>query len=97
MLFAEDVVKAYDLFIKSNLKHQVFNLGGGPENTISLIEFLDILKEKTGREMNTTFKDWRPSDQKVYVSDTSKVKEKLGWQPEINVKDGIQILMEQSM
>lgn len=94
MLFADDVVKAYDLFIKSNLKHEVFNLGGGPENTISLIEFLNILKEKTGNEMQMTFKDWRPSDQKVYISDTSKVKEKLGWQPEINVKDGIQILLD---
>ncbi len=94
MLFADDVVKAYDLFIKSNLKHEVFNLGGGPENTISLIEFLNILKEKTGNEMQMTFKDWRPSDQKVYISDTSKVKEKLGWQPEISVNEGIQILLD---
>lgn len=94
MLFADDAVRAYDLFIKSNLKHQVFNLGGGKENTISLLEFLDILKEKTGKEMQMTFKDWRPSDQKVYISDTSKVKEKLGWQPEISVNDGIQTLMD---
>jgi len=94
MLFADDVVKAYDLFIKSKLKHEVFNIGGGKENTISLLEFLDILKEKTGNDMDMTFKDWRPSDQKVYVSDTSKVKEKLGWKPEISVRQGIQTLMD---
>ena len=44
--------------------------------------------------MNMPFKDWRPSDQKIYVSNTSKVKEKLGWKPEISVKEGIQILMD---
>ena len=94
MLFADDVVRAYDLFIKSKLKHEVFNIGGGKENTISLLEFLDILKQKTGNDMDMTFKDWRPSDQKVYVSNTSKVKEKLGWEPKISVSEGIKILMD---
>jgi len=59
-----------------------------------LLEFLDILKEKTGNEINITFKDWRPSDQKVYISDISKVKEKLGWEPKISVRQGIQSLMD---
>ena len=44
--------------------------------------------------MDITFKDWRPSDQKVYISDISKVKEKLGWEPKISVRQGIQTLMD---
>jgi CDP-paratose 2-epimerase len=94
MLFADDVIEAYDLFIKSRLKHEVFNIGGGPENTISLLEFLDILKENAKKKINIIFKDWRPSDQKVYISDISKVKEKLGWEPKISVRQGIQTLMD---
>ena len=94
ILFVEDLVRAFDSFWKSDLKSAVFNVGGGPENTISLLEFIKIIEEKTGRKMDMKFDKWRPSDQKVYVSDISKVKKVLGWSPKIGVSEGIDRLIE---
>jgi CDP-paratose 2-epimerase len=94
LLYTTDLVKAYDNFAKSKIQHGVFNTGGGPANTISLIEFIDIIESLTGKKMKLKFSDWRPSDQKVYVSDISKIKRDLKWSPTINPKKGIELLLE---
>lgn len=94
LLYADDVVEAYDKFIKSDLRHEVFNIGGGPENTTSLLEFISMIEKKTGKKMVTSFSDWRPSDQKVYISDISKVSKKLDWQPKINVDMGLENILK---
>ena len=94
LLWVDDLVKAFDKFINSSLTHEVFNIGGGKDNTRSLLEFLALLEKKTGKKPGLEFKDWRPSDQKVYISDISKVKEMLDWEPEVNPEEGIQRLIE---
>ncbi len=93
LLYAEDLVKAYDKFAESDIKHGVYNIGGGSQNTISLLEFLDILKEELGEEFKVSFSDWRPSDQKVYISDISKVKKELNWQSAVNPREGVKKLI----
>jgi CDP-paratose 2-epimerase len=94
MLYADDLVDAFNRFIHSGLKRGLFNIGGGPENTISLLEFLDEIEELTGRGPQVNFSDWRPSDQKVYVTDTGKLKKALGWRIKTPVKEGIRKLTE---
>lgn len=89
VLFVTDLVHAYDAFVNSTLRHEVFNMGGGPENTLSLLELLDILKAETDKTVELTFSDWRPSDQKVYISDIAKAKSKLGWKPKVTPADGV--------
>ena len=93
VLYAEDLVRAYDLFVESDIRHAVYNIGGGPENTISLLEFLDILEEITGKRVAATFRNWRPSDQKVYISNVAKLQRELGWIPEVGPQEGIKILV----
>lgn len=93
LLYVDDLVEAYDKFIESDLKHVVFNIGGGSENTTSLLEFLDLLEKQTGKRSKITFSNWRPSDQKVYISDISKVKKVLNWKPKINPKEGMKKLI----
>ncbi len=93
LLYVEDLVEAYDKFVESDVKHAVFNIGGGPENTISLLEFFDTLEKETGKGNKITFSDWRPSDQKVYISDISKVKKELEWKPKIDAKEGVRKLI----
>ncbi len=92
MLYAADLVAAFDRFIKSDLKRGLFNIGGGPGNTVSLLEFLDELKALTGRAPKVSFSDWRPSDQKVYVTDIGKARSILKWRPATPVKEGIRKL-----
>ncbi|MBS7250439.1 MAG: SDR family NAD(P)-dependent oxidoreductase [Candidatus Freyarchaeota archaeon] len=89
ILYVDDLVRAYELFLKSNLKQEVFNIGGGPENTISLLELLDLLEELTGKRTRIEYSDWRPGDQKVYISDIRKAKEKLHWEAKIGPKKGV--------
>jgi CDP-paratose 2-epimerase len=94
MLYADDLVDAFNRFINSDLERGLFNIGGGPDNTISLLEFLDELEILTGKRPEVRFADWRPSDQKVYISDTSRLEKVLGWKAKTSVKDGINKLVE---
>ena len=94
LLYVEDLVKAYDKFASTDVKHGVYNIGGGYQNTISLLEFLDILKEELGKKPKISFLDWRPSDQKVYITDILKVKKELNWRPSINPREGVKKLID---
>jgi len=94
MLYADDLVEGYDCFINSNLERGLFNIGGGLNNTISLLEFLDELEILTGKRPKVNFADWRPSDQKVYITDTSKAEKELNWKAKTTVSDGIRKLYD---
>ncbi len=43
-----DLVDIFELFLSSNISHDVFNIGGVPQNTLSLLELLDLLEELNG-------------------------------------------------
>jgi len=92
VLFIDDLLKAYDLAIDKIHKPggDIFNIGGGKEKSISIWrEFAPILEEIHGKEIPVEYKEWRPGDQKIYISDTSKVRAQLGWSPQVSVKEGI--------
>jgi CDP-paratose 2-epimerase len=94
VLYVDDLVAAYDAFFRSKIQHGLYNIGGGPENTLSLLEFVDQLEALIGRRPKVSFSDWRPSDQKVYISDIGKIKKELNWQPTMPLKEGIRKLLE---
>jgi len=94
LLNVEDLTEAYDRFYKSDIKHDVFNIGGGGENTTSLLEFIEMIEGLTGIKMQYGFDDWRPSDQKVYISDISKISRRLNWKPKISPEFGVRLLVE---
>ena len=93
VLFADDLVDAYRAFLASDLKHGVFNMGGGSEFTMSLIELLEIIQAKTGISPHLSYADWRPSDQKVYISDIAKARRELGWAPKTTPEEGVTRLL----
>jgi len=88
-LYVKDLVDAFDRFLKSKIKHSVFNMGGGPQNTLSLLELLDLLREMTGVMPEVTFQEWRPADQRVYISDIRKAEEMLHWRPKVAPQEGV--------
>jgi len=94
VLYIADLVRLFDAFVKSRLRHGVFNVGGGPENTLSLLEMLQLLEEISGRRPIVRFADWRQADQKVYVSDISKAKKILKWEPKTSPKVGLNRLVK---
>lgn len=74
---------------------QVFNVGGGPNNTISVwAEFQDLLRPLVNTLPSMTFDAFRPGDQKIYVSDIRKVQSQLGWVPRVKIADGLALLID---
>lgn len=96
ILFVEDLVNAFILAQKNidNISGNAFNIGGGPANTVSLVEILDVIKEKTGKAIDVSFDEWRTGDQQYYVSDTSKFTKATGWKAKYSVTEGVQALMD---
>jgi len=96
ILFIDDLVRALELAVQhiGVTAGQVYNIGGGPANTISIWrEFGEVLATLVGREIPVTYRDLRPGDQLVYVSDTHKAARGFGWQPRISKGEGIERLV----
>lgn len=91
ILYIDDLLDAF-LLAKQNINHvfgEAFNIGGGSENAVSLIELLEYMDRLDHLNIHTEFDTWRTGDQKYYVSDTRKFKKKTGWQPKTSYMDGI--------
>jgi len=95
MLYIEDLLNAYQAAIEhiDVTAGQVYNIGGGPENTISIWrEFGPALAKMMGREIPVSWENWRPGDQRVYISDIRKAKQHLDWEPKVVIQNGMQRL-----
>lgn len=97
ILFIDDLLDAYDAAFAQldRSAGQVFNIGGGAENTLSIwMEFAPILEKLVGKPVPYRSNGWRPGDQKVYISDIRKAKSELGWAPRVGVQEGIRRLFD---
>lgn len=94
VLFVDDLVRCMEAAMSNPEKSaaQIFNIGGGSSHTLSLLEFLDFLEKRLNKKLNISFSDWRPGDQKVYVSDVHKAKERLGWEPTTTFTEGFEVM-----
>jgi CDP-paratose 2-epimerase len=92
ILFIDDLLDAYESAVAQiqNTSGKIYNVGGGAKNTISVwTEFAPILESLLGRPIKVTIKDWRPGDQKIYVSDIRAAKLDFGWGPKVGIEEGI--------
>jgi CDP-paratose 2-epimerase len=96
LLHVTDLVRAYELCIDhiDEISGQAFNLGGGPDNTLSVwCEFEPILNSLHGRPVNVRFvEEWRPGDQRVFFADIRRAAERLDWHPSFTPAEGIRDL-----
>jgi len=95
LLDARDLSALYALAIDKIgiTRGEIYNVGGGPENQRNLLEVIDQVGELTGRKPQFSHADWREGDQKFYVSDISKAKSDLGWEPQIAFDHGLRDLI----
>jgi len=96
VLFVEDLVNAF-LLAQSHIDEiagQAFNIGGGPRNTTSLLELLDMIRDLHGERPAVRFDEWRTGDQRYYVSDTRRFGRATGWSPRVGVREGVEQLYE---
>jgi CDP-paratose 2-epimerase len=96
LLYIDDLVRAFDKAIKypSITKGQVYNIGGGIDNTISLLELIDILEKLGGKKVKLKFTKARLGDQKYFVSNIDKAYRDFQWKPTISVEHGVRMLYE---
>lgn len=97
VLYVTDLLDAYDAAVKQIdvAAGQVFNVGGGIENTMSIWrEFKPLLEKLTGHPIPTGQGDWRPGDQPVFVADIRKAESILDWRPKVSVQEGVKRLFD---
>jgi|GEM_PF-335344 len=96
VLYIDDLIDLYELALaKIDLvKGEIFNIGGGPANTLSLNELVRLLEEKTKKHLKVSYEAWRLGDQKVYISDIRKAERLLGWVPKVGSQEGVEKLMD---
>jgi CDP-paratose 2-epimerase len=96
VLFVEDLVDAFLLAQRNMDRYSgcAFNIGGGPANTTSLLELLDLIERIHGDSPDVAMQEWRTGDQRYYVSDTRRFSEATGWQPRVGVEEGVRQLYE---
>src|SRR3954468_88237 len=91
-LYVGDAVAAWLAALDSinAAKGRVFNLGGGPSNSVSLLELIELISKATGAAVQHGFDDWRPGDQPWYVTDVSALSAATGWRARTSLADGLQ-------
>jgi CDP-paratose 2-epimerase len=97
ILFISDLLDVYQAAIDriDATASQVYNIGGGPENTLSVwAELGPMLAKLLGRKVNVSRGDWRPGDQRICIMDPRKAQRELGWRPKVGVAEGVRRLYE---
>jgi CDP-paratose 2-epimerase len=96
VLFSSDLTSCYFQAVKNieRARGQAFNIGGGPENSLSLLELFQCLESELGLKLRFRELPWRQSDQKVYVSDIRKARERLEWSPKVTKEEGVKRMIQ---
>ena len=91
VLFIDDLLRAFDLAYQHQEKTsgKVYNIGGGSQNTLSLLELLKLLETN---EKNLSYSEARPGDQEIYVSDIKRAATDFDWAPEVSPNEGVERL-----
>jgi len=96
VLYADDMVSLYLLAIDNidKIKGEVFNIGGGMANSLSILELFTVLEKEIGVNLEYQKTAWRQSDQKIFVADISKYSKATLWKPKIDKIIGIKKMIE---
>ena len=95
LLHISDAVRCYVAAYEhiAAARGQAFNIGGGMENSMSLLELLHYLEDRLDLKLNYTHLPWRQSDQKFFVADNSKARKFIAWAPVTRKEDGIESVL----
>jgi CDP-paratose 2-epimerase len=94
LLWVEDLVDAF-LAVRDcidDVAGTAFNVGGGPDNAISLLEVIELIGDIHGRRPRVDFAPARVGDQRYYVADTARLRQAAGWRSTVGVAEGVEEL-----
>ncbi len=93
LLHVEDLAKAFDFFINSEIKQACYNIGGGLANSTTLYQLTQILGQLANSSANVELSDEPVKEQIHYITDISKLAKELDWQPKLDLKTGLKTLL----
>jgi len=91
LLHIDDLIRAFFCAVKEikQVSGKIFNIGGGPDNTLSVLQLINRLAKTQKNEWKPKFAEERPGDQKLYISNIERASKLLGWKPKIRVDEGL--------
>lgn len=94
VLYIDDVLEAYDAALTNinTTRGKAYNIGGGLEYSLSIWELFEIIEKLDNNKFKYSFGDWRPGDQKAYISEISKAKSDFNWSPKVSPQEGVEKL-----
>jgi CDP-paratose 2-epimerase len=94
VLYIEDLVRCFEMVFDKidKTSGNAYNIGGGPNNSLSLLELISQIESLHGREIEHSFHDWRPGDQPVFICDINKARNDFGWEPKVSPEEGVKKL-----
>jgi len=96
VLSVNDLMRAFEK-VRAQIEKtagQIYNIGGGIQNAVSLLEVIDEIEHVTGKGLRVSLQRPRSGDQFFYVTDFQKLKKHTGWKPEINIRQNIESIYE---
>lgn len=95
VLHAEDMIKLYFAALEhvDKARGEAFNIGGGVQNSLSLLELFSILEELLDTKMDYKKLPVRESDQRVFIADCGKARDFFGWKPAVDKVEGIKSMV----
>lgn len=95
VLYSKDLIQCYFLALENiNLTQgKVYNIGGGLNNSFSLLELFDFLEKELQITLSYKVLPFRQSDQKLFVADISKATNDFNWIPQISKEDGVRKML----
>lgn len=98
VLHVDDVIAIY-LAAARHIGHmagQAYNVGGGPGNSLSLLELFELLEATVGVPMRFRKLEWRTNDQRVFIANNGKALADVDWRPSVAIEDGLRYVLEWS-
>jgi CDP-paratose 2-epimerase len=95
VLYVSDLIDAYDTAYEKReiCTGQIYNIGGGKDNQLSLLELVNKLEGLLDKKIKLGFSDWRPGDQRIFVSNNRKFQDATGWKTQFDVNQGLKELI----
>lgn len=96
LLWIDDLCELYRTALTNfdRVSGQIYNIGGGPANALSVREVLRLIQQASGRQLSPPLAPWRSGDQRIFIADTTKITRDLGWQPRMDAIEGVGRLVE---
>ena len=98
LLHVDDIISLYFKTAENidKAKGEVYNIGGGTENSLSILELFELLESELNIKITFKKLPWRKGDQKFFVSNIEKINNCVKWKPKVSKYQGIKRMIEWS-